>query len=414
MSKRKNDRKEFIHYLVELASSSIDKDVYKGLSFYLCFMALDFYIFPKSYQLVWSIRLTLVAICLFFVMLHKRSMLLKYRRPVFLFSLSLILNSVSVIWLIRRIDSGNVDITLPALALAFTMSSFRLLTLDAMIVGGIYFANFIVLISFDDMSSQQAVRCLVILGIAYAIGAIGANVAESYLYKTFSAEKQLRKETERADDLLEKTFPSEVANELKQDHSVKAMRFDNVTVMFCDIVNFTEASAKMPPEELVRWLNEVFSTFDRLTYQFGCEKIKTIGDAYMAVCGVPTPSENHASKIINLALALNAAAEKLSLNGTSLKIRIGVNSGSVVAGVIGERRFAYDLWGDTVNTASRMEALATPGKILITESTKNYLDESFVLLKVPDLTVKGKGKMDGWQVVEASTTNGPLNKGAVA
>lgn len=202
---------------------------------------------------------------------------------------------------------------------------------------------------------------------------------------------------------MEKTFPQEVANELKINHVSKAQRFENVPVMFCDIVNFTEASANTPPEKLVAWLNDVFSAFDRLTYQFECEKIKTIGDAYMAVCGVPTPDVEHAQKIVKLALAINAESSKLSLNGSRLTLRMGVSSGSVVAGVIGERRFAYDLWGDTVNTASRMEAMASPGKILITETTKAHLGDTFKLEKVSGLMVKGKGKMDGWQVVERET-----------
>jgi class 3 adenylate cyclase len=155
----------------------------------------------------------------------------------------------------------------------------------------------------------------------------------------------------------------------------------------------------MAPEDLVEWLNRTFSEFDRVTAEHGCEKIKTVGDAYMVVSGVPIPDENHAERILLLALAIKSASEKITLNGQPLQLRIGISSGPVVAGVIGESRFAYDLWGDTVNIASRMESTAPEGSIQITETTKEAIQDKFVLEKRPQVQIKGKGLMDTWLIL---------------
>jgi class 3 adenylate cyclase len=232
--------------------------------------------------------------------------------------------------------------------------------------------------------------------VGFAFGVAGAFSSERFGRRAFLAEKALQAETNRADNLLVKTFPFEVAKELKLNQNSPARQFNNVTVMFCDIVNFTEASVQMSPEQLLAFLNQTFSAFERITVDHGCEKIKTIGDSYMAVCGAPIPANNHAERIIRLALALHEAAANITLGDKPLLLRIGVNSGPVVAGVIGETRFAYDLWGDTVNTASRMESLSPVGAIRITESTKNEIGDAFTLQELPESPVKGKGIMKSW------------------
>jgi adenylate cyclase len=244
------------------------------------------------------------------------------------------------------------------------------------------------------------------------MGIAGSTIGQNYVIRAYLAEKKLREETARADNLLLKTFPFEVAKELKTNQKSIARRYEHATVMFCDVVNFTHSSSHMPPEDLVDWLNRTFSEFDRVTAEHGCEKIKTVGDAYMVVSGVPIPDENHAERILLLALAIKSASEKITLNGQPLQLRIGISSGPVVAGVIGESRFAYDLWGDTVNTASRMEALAPAGKIQITEATKELLKGSFNLEKVSSLEVKGKGVMDTWLVHIPKVVSNPTTKAA--
>ncbi|MCR4298710.1 MAG: adenylate/guanylate cyclase domain-containing protein [Gallionella sp.] len=173
--------------------------------------------------------------------------------------------------------------------------------------------------------------------------------------------------------------------------------FEDVTVLFADIVGFTKFSAGVDPEKLVALLNEIFTDFDSIADHRGLEKIKTIGDAYMAVAGIPVPAADHVVRTANMALdmmdALDAFNER---NGYTLQMRIGINSGAVVAGVIGKRKFIYDLWGDTVNTASRMESHGVAGRIQVTDTTRQQLGELFMFEERGVIDVKGKGEMHTW------------------
>jgi len=208
------------------------------------------------------------------------------------------------------------------------------------------------------------------------------------------AEEALRAETEKSERLLLNILPSAIANRLKQDQGYIADSFPEVTVLFADIVGFTELSTRLSPTELVAILNEIFSEFDRLAEKHGLEKIKTIGDAYMVVGGLPTPSPNHAEAIAEMALDMQTEIAQFNTSTSqSFSIRIGINSGPVVAGVIGIKKFIYDLWGDTVNTASRMESHGIPGRIQVTASTYNLLREKFLFEERGAISIKGKGEM---------------------
>ncbi len=396
---QKKDKADFREYLLGYTNASIDSDVYKALAFYLSFMLLDFYGSSEDYPILWSIRIGVVSVCAFLAFFNKHPIIHQNRRFFYIFSMMLIMNSTVLIWSIRYPDTLPANTGVPSAILVCCMAIFRMVASDALMIGFIYCLSFCILLASRDATTQVWQNYAFGLGIAYTLGGIGAIVSEQNLYRSYMAEKLLRRETERADNLLIKTFPLEVAKELKDHQKSQARRFDTVSVMFCDIVNFTEASSNMPPEELVECLNGVFSAFDHLTEQHGCEKIKTIGDAYMAVCGAPTPRDDHAQRIVGLAMAIKAVAKDFYLNGSPLTLRIGINTGPIVAGVIGKNRFAYDLWGDSVNIASRMEALCTPGQILLTESTKSYLGDAYSLRKVTSLNVKGRGKMDAWQLV---------------
>ena len=206
--------------------------------------------------------------------------------------------------------------------------------------------------------------------------------------------KQLLREQERSERLLLNILPVPVAERLKAGEATIADAFDDVTVAFADLVGFTPLAARMGPQDLVRLLNDAFSIFDDLADAYGVEKIKTIGDAYMVAAGIPTPREDHAVVIAEIALAMRdeiaALAEKTSLD---LDLRIGVDSGPVVAGVIGRRKFAYDLWGDIVNTASRMESHGLPGQIQFTENASRRLEHLFEFTQRGEIEVKGKGKV---------------------
>ncbi len=208
------------------------------------------------------------------------------------------------------------------------------------------------------------------------------------------AETALRVEQEKSERLLLNVLPKVIADQLKQDHSAIAEQFKEVTIMFADIVDFTPLASMMSPTKLVNLLNEIFSSFDKLAEQHHLEKIKTIGDAYMVVGGVPTVQSNHAEAVAEMALDMQ---EKISHfkrdNGEPFQLRIGINTGSVIAGVIGIKKFSYDLWGDSVNLASRMETHGVGSKIQVTTATYEYLKDKYLFEKRGAIFVKGRGEM---------------------
>jgi len=189
-------------------------------------------------------------------------------------------------------------------------------------------------------------------------------------------------------------LPAPIAQRLKLQETLIADSFDEVTVLFADLVNFTELSAEISATQLVDLLNKIFSVFDRLTQKHGLEKIKTIGDAYMVVGGLPTPRPDHAEAVVEMALDMQQAITRFQRNdGKPFHLRIGINTGPVVAGVIGTKKFAYDLWGDTVNVASRMESQGVAGSIQVTTATYKLLKDKYVFEKRDAIAVKGKGEM---------------------
>jgi adenylate cyclase len=213
----------------------------------------------------------------------------------------------------------------------------------------------------------------------------------------------LHEERERSDLLLLNILPEPIADRLKHHPGVIAEHYDHVTVMFADILNFTLLSALISPGEVVALLNEVFSAFDQLAERHGLEKIKTIGDAYMAASGLPTPRSDHATAAAAMALDMQAALVALNAGRSMpLQIRIGMHSGPVVAGVIGTKKFIYDLWGDTVNIASRMESHSAADTVQITRATYELIRDKFTCQPQGRITVKGKGEMEVWYLSAAA------------
>ncbi|MFK7980819.1 MAG: adenylate/guanylate cyclase domain-containing protein [Saprospiraceae bacterium] len=215
--------------------------------------------------------------------------------------------------------------------------------------------------------------------------------SENATYKTLLAN-----EREKSDQLLLSIFPEPIANRLRQSKESVADSFDNITILFADIVGFTEYSSRMSPTALVGMLDEVFSEFDGLLDKYNVEKIKTIGDAYMAVGGLPKPDINHCHNVTNLALEINEVIKVKFAKKYNLKLRIGINTGKAVAGVIGEKKFSYDLWGDSVNIASRFETSGQPGRIHLTEAVKHKLGDAYEFDYAGEIDIKGKGKMKSY------------------
>ena len=238
-------------------------------------------------------------------------------------------------------------------------------------------------------TSQMATIFLVSAGLVALV--VAGAIARQFT----SALKKLAVEQEKSERLLLNILPGPIAQQLKQEECTIADSFAEVTVMFADIVGFTELSAQIPPIELVEILNVIFSEFDQLTEEHGLEKIKTIGDAYMVVGGLPGPKPNHAEAIAAMALDMqNTISDFCTETGKALSIRIGINTGPVIAGIIGTKKFIYDLWGDTVNIASRMESHGIPGSIQVTEMTYNRLRKYYLFEERGMVPVKGKGPMN--------------------
>ena len=205
---------------------------------------------------------------------------------------------------------------------------------------------------------------------------------------------------QQAEGLLRNVLPDEVAERLKVSGEMIADEFESASILFADISGFTPIAAGLGPRELVAMLNEVFTIFDDLVDDLGLEKIKTIGDAYMVAAGVPVPRDDHARAICELALGMQRHLQTHSFGGRAIEMRIGIASGPVTAGIIGRKKFSYDLWGDTVNMASRMESSGVPGQIQITRETRDLVDPFFALEPRGLLEVSGKGQMETWFLVD--------------
>jgi class 3 adenylate cyclase len=217
----------------------------------------------------------------------------------------------------------------------------------------------------------------------------------------------LAAEKARAEELLLNVLPASIAERLKSGQRPIADGFPRVSVLFADIVGFTKMSERVTPVELVDRLNRMFSSFDDLADKLKLEKIKTIGDAYMVAGGLHSHEYDHAQTIAEMALAMQRRALEFSREfGEELSIRIGIHTGPVVAGVIGKRKFIYDVWGDTVNTASRMESHGEPGTVHVTEETRQLLKDMYVLTARGEITVKGKGVMRTWFLLGPQPSDG--------
>lgn len=230
------------------------------------------------------------------------------------------------------------------------------------------------------------------------LGVVCTEALAFFIRQRDTARAELAKEHARSEELLERILPVSVVKRLKHSTGTIADRLE-ATVLFADVVGFTPMSRNAPPEVTVRLLDELFSAFDLVVEQYGLEKIKTIGDAYMAAGGVPEPRVDHAHAVALLALDLRTVVQKFrDARAVDLRLRIGMHTGPVVAGVIGRKRFTYDLWGDTVNLASRMESHGEAGEVQVTQAVYELLKDGFDFEARGTVDIKGIGQMPTWRL----------------
>jgi class 3 adenylate cyclase len=280
-----------------------------------------------------------------------------------------------------------------------------------MIVGGVALLVIVLTSAWLSRSLLAPLRELTAGVARFAAGDYGAKVAVRTrdeiggLCAAFNAMvDELRKKNAVIENknreneaLLLNVLPAPIANRLREGEQSIADGFAEVTVAFADIVDFTEMSSNMPPAKVVTLLNGLFSRFDDAAHELGIEKIKTVGDAYMAVCGLPVPVPDHTQRMVRMAIRMVYITREYALeHRVSMRLRIGVNCGPVVAGVIGKSKYIYDLWGDTVNLASRMEAVGVPDSIQVTRAVYEKLKDEYVFESRGSVEVKGKGKVEAW------------------
>jgi len=268
-----------------------------------------------------------------------------------------------------------------------------------------WFGAYVILVAVAGLLNTRVIRTnnlpdqLIVTLMMFNIiivSALAYFMLNSFIRQKDRALQLLNEEQNRSERLLLNILPVRIAALLKVSDETIAERFDSVSVLFADVVGFTELSEQMGADELVELLNEVFSYFDTLAERHGAEKIRTIGDNYMVATGVPEPRPDHARALAHLALEILDYVGRYPGGDRPLRFRIGINSGPAVAGVIGRRKFQYDLWGDTVNVASRMESQGLPGEIQISRRTYEMLGDEFVCQSRGRIEVKGKGQMETW------------------
>ena len=287
----------------------------------------------------------------------------------------------------------------------------RRLERDLMIVGGLTVVAVIAIGGWLSRSLTGPLRDLTAGARRFAAGDGSVRVAArsrdeigqlclafNGMVDDISAKNGLIEAKNRENEaLLLNVLPAPIANRLRGGEQGIADGFANVTVLFADLVGFTELTSEMPPQEVVTLLNGLFTRFDTAANELGIEKIKTVGDAYMAVCGMPNVVDDHAERMVRMAIRMVHIAREHALeHRVSMQVRVGINSGPVVAGVIGKSKYIYDLWGDTVNLASRMESTGVPGAIQVTRSVYEQLKDKFAFEPRGTIEVKGKGKVEAW------------------
>ncbi|HEX5809222.1 MAG TPA: adenylate/guanylate cyclase domain-containing protein [Anaerolineales bacterium] len=381
-----------------------------GLFLYSVFGILDIYAVPISKETVWFIRFGIVAPVIVFALAASYvDVFEKYIQAIMCFVVAISgLGIVVMISITREVEFGN----------RFYFTGLILISmwgygLSRLRFGYAVLANAIIIIGYEFATIQVkqllASETGIVIFTMHNFFFLGANIVgmftsyalERYTRKDFLQKLTIQSQRDQADSLLYNVLPESIAERLKQSHDTIAEEYESASVLFADIVNFTPISARFGPLEVVEMLNELFSSFDDVVDKYGVEKIQVAGDGYMVAAGVPTPRPDHATVIAQLALdMLDCVRSGNFLGGKHpIEIRIGLNTGPLIAGVIGRKKYFYALWGDMVNTASRMESHGESGKIQITRAMYELIKEDFECEYIGEITLKGKGKTEAWHLL---------------
>lgn len=396
--------------------------LFLGLILFSLFGILDLYAVPISKNIVWFIRYAIVAPIIIFVIIV--SYIDFFQKHVQLLMGIVVaisgLGIVAMISITREAEFGNRFYFTGLILVSmwgYSLSRLRFwyaIIANLLIMAGYEFASIVMKHLLD---TETGIVIFTMHNFFFVggniIGMFASYALERYTRRDFIQKYTIQAQRDQADKLLYNVLPERIAEQLKHGTETIAEEFSSATVLFADIVNFTPISARYAPHEVVDMLDELFSNFDELVDKYAVEKIQVAGDGYMVAAGVPTPRPDHATVLAQLALdMLDCVKHEKFLDGKHpIEIRIGLNSGSLLGGVIGRKKYFYALWGDTVNTASRMESHGFRGKIQITRATYEFVKDEFECEYVGVIPVKGKGEMDVWHLIarkqqERSIANG--------
>lgn len=385
-----------------------------GFFLYSLFGVMDIYAIPVSRDMVWFIRFAIVAPVILFVLAASYiNLFQKYAQGMMSVAVAVSgLGIVAMIAVTREAELGNrfyftglILISMWAYGL-LRLRFWNAVLVNLIIMVGYEYASIVVkhLLASETGLVLFTMHNFFFLG-ANVIGIFTSYTLERYSRREFLQKYTIQEQRDQSDKLLFSILPARIAEQLKQGQETIAEEFSSASVLFADIVDFTPISAHFEPREVVDMLNELFSGFDRLVDRYSVEKIQVAGDGYMLAAGVPTPRKNHALVLAQLALEMMDYVKRQKFLGGkhAIEIRIGLNSGPLIGGVIGRKKLVYALWGDMVNTASRMESHGASGKIQITRATYELIKDHFECEYIGEIDVKGKGKLEAWHLLGAKT-----------
>ena len=381
-----------------------------GLVLFSLFGILDIYAVPISKEIVWFIRYGIVAPVIMLALAASYADVFQNHVQTLMGIVVAVagLGIVAMIAITREAEFGNrfyftglILVSMWGYALS-RLRFWHAIIANLIIMAGYEYAS---IVMKQLLASETGIVIFTMHNFFFlggnVIGMFASYSLERYTRRDFIQKYTIQAQRDQADKLLYNVLPERIAEQLKQSKETIAEEFSSATVLFADIVNFTPISARFAPHEVVDMLDELFSNFDELVDKYGVEKIQVAGDGYMVAAGVPKPRPDHAIVLAQLALDMQACVREGNFLGGKqpIEIRIGLNSGPLLGGVIGRKKYFYALWGDTVNTASRMESQGSKGKIQITRATYDLVKDNFECEYIGVIPVKGKGEMDVWHLM---------------